>query len=132
MKRKFNSFRRKTDLCLFVFGFHSAMAVSLFGLKKIDPSCRLTAKPIPCDDFLPTKRIGSSAPNGNGPARNALVLTENNLRKTKSYQSQISKCRESCFNCTSENDLFLSAVIAHFVPWTKWKEKKNENRQPST
>lgn len=69
-----------TDLCLFVFGFHSAMAVSLFGLKKIDPSFRLTSKPMPCDDFLPTNRIGSSAPNGNGPARSASVLTENNLQ----------------------------------------------------
>lgn len=70
-------------LCLFVLGFHSAMAVSVFGLKKIEPSNELTANAIPCDDFFPTNRIGSSAPNGNGPARKVLVLIENSLRKMK-------------------------------------------------
>lgn len=65
---------------MFVFGFHSATAVSLNGLKNIEPSCGFNAKPIPCDDFLPTKRIGNSAPKGNGPARNALVLIEKSLR----------------------------------------------------
>lgn len=69
--------------CLFVLGFHSAIAVSLFGLKKIEPSNELTASAIPCDDFFPTNRIGSSAPNGNGPARRVLVLTENNLREMR-------------------------------------------------
>lgn len=69
------------NLCLFVFGFHSAMAVSVFGQKNIEPSYVLTAKPMPCDDFFPTNRIGSSDPNGNGPARSVLVLIENNLRK---------------------------------------------------
>lgn len=59
------------------------MAVSLIGLKKIDPSRGLNAKPIPCDDFLPTKRIGNSAPNGNGPARSAVVFTENSLFESK-------------------------------------------------
>lgn len=119
-----NLFRRRTDLCLLVFGFHSAMAVSLFGLKKIDPSWRLTAKPIPCDDFLPTKRIGSSAPNGSGPARNALVLTENNLRKKqKSYVSELDQLmpwKLSQFQSHVRNyDLFLFAVTAHLVPWKK-------------
>lgn len=65
--------------CLFVFGFQTATAVSLNGLKKIEPSFGDCAKPMPCDDFLPTSRIGSSAPNGSGPARNALVFTENSL-----------------------------------------------------
>lgn len=80
---------RKTHFCLLVFGFHSAIAVSLFGLKKIEPSWRLTSNPIPCDDFFPTNRIGNSAPNGNGPARNALVLIENSLKITISNQNQI-------------------------------------------
>lgn len=66
--------------CLLVDGFHSATAVSLSGLKNIELSYGLTANPMPCDDFLPTNRTGSSAPNCNGPARNALVLTENSLR----------------------------------------------------
>lgn len=80
-----------TNLCLFEFGFHSAMAVSLNGLKKIDPSRGLNAKPIPCDDFLPTKRIGNSAPNGNGPARSALVFTENNLHRSSEREKKETK-----------------------------------------
>lgn len=78
-KKKWN-FNILINRCLFVFGFHSAIAVSLNGLKKIEPSCGFNAKPIPCDDFLPTKRIGNSAPNGKGPARSALVFTENSLQ----------------------------------------------------
>lgn len=88
--RKIKSFDKAVDFpfdhayfCLFVFGFHSATAVSLIGLKMIDPSCGLSAKPIPCDDFLPTKRMGNSAPKGNGPARNALVFIENSLNLAK-------------------------------------------------
>lgn len=69
--------------CLFVFGFQTATAVSLNGLKKMEPSPGDKANPIPCEDFLPTRRIGSSAPNGRGPARNALVFIENNLWKQK-------------------------------------------------
>lgn len=66
--------------CLLVFGFHSAKAVSLSGLKYMDPSYGLTTTPIPCDDFLPTNRTGNSVPNGRGPLRSALVFTENNLK----------------------------------------------------
>lgn len=79
MKEKFEYLVFLNYLCLLVLGFHSAIAVSVFGLKNIEPSNVLTAKPIPCDDFFPTNRIGSSVPNGNGPARNVLVLMENNL-----------------------------------------------------
>lgn len=55
------------------------MAVSVTGLNMIDPSCGVTASPIPCDDFLPTRRTGSSVPNWRGPARKAAVETENSL-----------------------------------------------------
>lgn len=78
-------FLKITNFCVFVFGFHWAMAVSLIGLKKIDPSTGDTANPIPCDDFLPTSLTGSSAPNFNGPARRAAVVTENILQEKKNY-----------------------------------------------
>lgn len=61
-------------------GFHLATAVSLIGLKKIDPSTGDTAKPIPCDDFLPTNFTGRAVPNAKGPDRNADVCTENILQ----------------------------------------------------
>lgn len=75
--------------CLFVFGFHTATAVSLNGLKKMEPSFGDCAKPMPCDDFLPTSRIGSSAPNGSGPARNALVFTENSLHNRENVRENV-------------------------------------------
>lgn len=65
--------------CVFVIGFHFAIAVSLIGLKKMDPSTGDTANPIPCDDFLPTSFTGSSAPNFKGPARRTDVSIENIL-----------------------------------------------------
>lgn len=66
-------------LCLLVSGFHFATAVSLIGLKNIDPSIGDTAKPIPCDDFFPTNSTGNSTSNDIGPNRNADVFIENNL-----------------------------------------------------
>lgn len=55
------------------------MAVSLIGLKIMDPSIGDTARPIPCDDFLPTNLTGSSAPKASGPFLRAEVCTENIL-----------------------------------------------------
>lgn len=64
-----------------MLGFHLATAVSDIGLKKMEPSIGDTSKPIPCDDFFPTNLTGKSTPNGNGPARRAAVVIENNLQR---------------------------------------------------
>lgn len=66
-------------LCWFVLGLNCAIAVSVNGAKNISPPYGLAPKPIPCDDFLPTSFTGNSFPTGSGPARKAVVETENNL-----------------------------------------------------
>lgn len=69
-----------TYFCWFVVGDQRAMAVSLIGLKNMEPSIGDTARPIPCDDFLPTNLTGSSAPKARGPFFKAEVCTENILQ----------------------------------------------------
>lgn len=62
-----------------------ATAVSLIGLKNIEPSDGDTARPMPCEDFLPTSLTGSSVPNDSGPDRNADVCTEKSLMPKKGF-----------------------------------------------
>jgi hypothetical protein len=72
----------KTYSCSFEWGFHFATAVSLIGLKNIEPPVGATANPMPCDDFWPTRRTGSSSPYCKG-VRKFFVETANSLRKKK-------------------------------------------------
>lgn len=63
-----------TYLFLLVPGCQLATAVSDNGLKYTEPSLGSTARPTPCELFLPTSCTGSSSV---GPACRTLVATAN-------------------------------------------------------